>query len=466
MSGPAAEATRRGGSLFRVVLGAAVALAFLLAIVYVFGLRTDVGDVLPPYSTLRADPLGAKALYESLDRVPEVAVRRHFDPLTHLEPDRTTAVFFTGVRLVGDINALQADIAREFDRLMLGGARVVLTLHPEVRDPRLNIWSGTLQGGPARDPDGGNPPAADDQEEAAPDGGDEGEDDAGDGTHGDDPGAEEPAEDEAEDEAEEEADEEAFRAPALVRLIDRWGFELDFAPLVPGPDGSSFHAATVERVYGQDFPEELPWMSGLHFSETAPDWRVLYERGGHPVAIEREYGAGSFVVFTDSSLLSNEGLREWPAPALLAYLVGANRTVVFDEYLNGVRKTPGLMSLARRYGLHGFLVALFVLAGLTLWRNATSLVPPYSEAEAVARRQSQEGRSAAAGLVNLLRRSVPRERLLATCLAEWRKSAPARPGQDQRAEQAEAIVRGQPTRTEAEVLAAYREVASALQSRR
>jgi len=34
-----------------------------------------------------------------------------------------------------------------------------------------------------------------------------------------------------------------------------------------------------------------------------------------------------------------------------------------------------------------------------------------------------EGRDSAAGFVNLLRRSVPADQVLAACFAEWRKSA-------------------------------------------
>ncbi len=35
-----------------------------------------------------------------------------------------------------------------------------------------------------------------------------------------------------------------------------------------------------------------------------------------------------------------------------------------------------------------------------------------------------EGKDAATGFVNLLRRSVPPNELLATCFAEWKKSSP------------------------------------------
>ena len=54
------------------------ALGFLAGLAWLFQLRFAHGDVYPPYSTLRADPLGAMALFESLEALPGVTVRRDF----------------------------------------------------------------------------------------------------------------------------------------------------------------------------------------------------------------------------------------------------------------------------------------------------------------------------------------------------------------------------------------------------
>src|SRR2546427_9645317 len=40
---------------------------FVLGVGRLFQLRFEAGDVYPPYSSLRADPLGTKALFESLE---------------------------------------------------------------------------------------------------------------------------------------------------------------------------------------------------------------------------------------------------------------------------------------------------------------------------------------------------------------------------------------------------------------
>jgi hypothetical protein len=44
------------------------------------------------------------------------------------------------------------------------------------------------------------------------------------------------------------------------------------------------------------------------------NWRVLYERGGYPVLIERVFGSGSIVLCSDSYFLSNEALRRERIP--------------------------------------------------------------------------------------------------------------------------------------------------------
>ncbi len=63
--------------LLALVLGA----AFVVGLAQLFVLRYEVGDVYPPYSTLRADPLGTKALVDALGVLPHVEVRRNLNRL-------------------------------------------------------------------------------------------------------------------------------------------------------------------------------------------------------------------------------------------------------------------------------------------------------------------------------------------------------------------------------------------------
>jgi hypothetical protein len=126
------------------------------------------------------------------------------------------------------------------------------------------------------------------------------------------------------------------------------------------------------------------------------------------------------VVATDSYFLSNEALQNDRHPDLLAWLIGPNRIVVFDEAHLGVVEQPGVAALMQRYRLHWFLAALFLLAGLFVWKNATSFAPARA---AEASEAYIAGRDASSGFVNLLRRNIPTRDILATCFMEWKKTA-------------------------------------------
>src|SRR5436190_23553842 len=63
---------------------------FIFGLFELFQLRFETGDVYPPYSSLRADPLGTMALCESLQRVPGLTVRRDYSSSNELPPGRET----------------------------------------------------------------------------------------------------------------------------------------------------------------------------------------------------------------------------------------------------------------------------------------------------------------------------------------------------------------------------------------
>ena len=79
------------------VIGAALlAVAFVAGVYALFRLRFEAADAYPVYSTLRPDPLGAKALYESLALQPGLTVSRTMRPLTLIKGPDTT-LFYLGV---------------------------------------------------------------------------------------------------------------------------------------------------------------------------------------------------------------------------------------------------------------------------------------------------------------------------------------------------------------------------------
>ena len=66
------------------VVAAGVIVAFVLGAVKLTLMRFKGGDVYPPYSSLRTDPLGVKAFYEALSELPGLHVRRNYTPLDKL----------------------------------------------------------------------------------------------------------------------------------------------------------------------------------------------------------------------------------------------------------------------------------------------------------------------------------------------------------------------------------------------
>src|SRR5208337_850665 len=95
-----------------LLLGCAAALAF--GLVRLFQLRFEVGDVYPAYSTLRSDPLGTMAFYESLGRVSGVSTRRDFTTQNRL-PEEPHTVYLQLAGSDYDWDWVPADLSRELE---------------------------------------------------------------------------------------------------------------------------------------------------------------------------------------------------------------------------------------------------------------------------------------------------------------------------------------------------------------
>ena len=67
-----------------LLLALVLAAIFIGGLARLFALRYEVGDVYPPYSSLRADPLGTKALAAALGALPGIEVRTNFKPLPRI----------------------------------------------------------------------------------------------------------------------------------------------------------------------------------------------------------------------------------------------------------------------------------------------------------------------------------------------------------------------------------------------
>lgn len=314
-----------------------------------FTLRFERGDIYPPYASLRADPLGTRALHDAI-ALAGIPVRRHLAPLAEL-PDgegRTLMVLGMAAR------ELDGETERALRQFVIGGGRLILAFAP-VR---------TVGHRPAR--------------------------------YG------------------------AHRVPAhdISSWRRTWRLTFRFEDIP-----AAARAKAVRANAPHPLPDTIPCRTTLSFGNHDRAWNPLYLLDDHPVALVRRWGRGHAVLLADAYLLSNEALRRQRATPLLAYLVGHAREVLFEESLHGITERPGIVSLARRYRLHGLLAGLLVAAALFLWRQSCPFVPRLPPPRD-ARQIITGGRDSADALVSLLRRSIRPDAILPACAAQWRRSLP------------------------------------------
>ena len=100
--------------------------AFAGVLAWIVAQRLGSGDIYPEYSSLRADPLGTKAFYESIDRLPGRNVNRHLHPLTRLRGSRDVTVLVLGTP---SLAAVDAGFFEHLERIARTGGRVVLAIN-------------------------------------------------------------------------------------------------------------------------------------------------------------------------------------------------------------------------------------------------------------------------------------------------------------------------------------------------
>jgi hypothetical protein len=106
-------------------------LGFLYGLWKLYDLRFAAGDIYPAYSSLRADPLGTKALYEGLRRIPGVSCSRNYRDVPGIARG-TTTVLFLGQNPFS-FEAKPEDQIKELEALAASGARVVIAMRPVSR---------------------------------------------------------------------------------------------------------------------------------------------------------------------------------------------------------------------------------------------------------------------------------------------------------------------------------------------
>ena len=354
---------------------------FALGLRQLFVLRFRGGDIYPPYSSLRSDPLGAKALYESFSNLPGLSVSRNYKPLDIAQDTRDSTIFFLGA----EPWMLHSGLTADLQAFATSGGRVVISLLPVTAKPLWEPFSFR-----------GDPTEEEDEKEDA------GEEEEG-----------EEAE-EQDREAQEQKTQEERSAPPT----ENWDVSLDYSA---SAESRALCLLTGEED-GPGLEPSISWHTILFFDDPGKDWNVIYSRDDKPVLIERRRGRGTIVLSADSYFFSNEAMSAERLQALLAWLAGASGTLVFEETHLGTQERRGVAALARGYGLQGTFAVLILLAVLFIWKSIASFVPPYKEHLLEEHSGFARGRDELAGLVSLLRRNIPKSGILDVCYRQWARS--------------------------------------------
>ena len=373
---------------------------FVVGVVHLFQLRFEAGDIYPPYSSLRSDPLGTLALYESLNRLDAVETSRAYKPITPKDvKDIGATLMYLGLSPSAR-GPVQETLANPLLQLVSRGGRVVVTFVPIRKAPT------DMQG-----------VEADEIKEI-----EKTEDSAsGDGTvdSSDEAPDAEPSPMEADEAVDQnEPDEAPFDHTAIVSLESKWSVGFRYFETEPDDDT----AVGFRAVASSENLPEVSWHSRLYFDAPASVWQTIYTVGGHPVIIERSLGRGTLILCADSYFLSNEALRDEPHPKLLTWLVGGHRRIVFDEFHHGVAKRSGVVSLIRKYDLHWVLLGFAVLAVLFVWQRAAPFMAPLVQTEIDTDGDIHQTKDYTQGLISLLRRNVVAKDLISVCIKEWQSA--------------------------------------------
>ena len=339
-----------------------VLITFCYGVIHLLVLRFKTGDVFAPYSSLRSDPLGTRALYDSLVRLGTLSVQRNYEALSRFGSGQDTTVFYLGVK-ARKWEYVWEDLLEPLEKIATQGGRLVVSFLPEVNPPDKTDASTSQSPDPEKLTPGQSNPPSNIEKNNAKQHKSEASDVAKSKSGRPKKSGEIPSRKKSEKKCE------------CAYLQERWGvsfgYQKQFSPeLKIKANGVGQSESDVQ------FPP-VSWHTALYFKGLDPSWKTIYTLYDQPVIIEKAMGQGSIVFTADSFFVSNEALLLDRNPELLTWLIGPNSRIVFDEHHLGVTKTRGVAALIRTYRLQWFFVSIALLAVLVVWKNATHFVPPH-----------------------------------------------------------------------------------------
>ncbi len=403
---------RRSSAINFLILIAVVAAA-IWAFGSVLSSRFSQGDVYPRYSTLRTDPLGAKALYEAMDQLPGVECQRNYRPLDKLTLKPATALMIYHVR-PSDLSYGSALDGESVVKLATGGARVVITI-----DGQLSATDTISEAAKQKQRENDKKRIQELREKLEKEKAKEDEQKG------------RPAEPQ-EKKSDGTKRKNEWELDSLKSLKKQLGISVKAGAFTMLPKGG--YKTTPARAMAVAAGDMPLWYSKTSL-QIEPDasgkWEPLAVVKDDIVLAQRRIGRGVIILATDTYFVSNEALWKEPSPAFLDWLTGGASTIIFDETHLGTQQNPGIMTIANRYGLQGLFFGALALFGLFIWQNSFSLIPP-REDNREGSAGTVSGQSATTGLVSLLRRGIPRSNLLRQSFEAWEKSASAKTAAMQR----------------------------------
>jgi hypothetical protein len=111
-----------------LILLVATVIGGLYGLYRIMLLRLESGDIFPPSSTLRDDPLGSKALFMSLEQLPGLKVSRNHRAMDRINGNQDSTLFLLGA----NASVLDSATARQtLERIASAGSRIVVSLNPQ-----------------------------------------------------------------------------------------------------------------------------------------------------------------------------------------------------------------------------------------------------------------------------------------------------------------------------------------------
>ena len=363
-------------------------LLFSAGLVRLFKMRFEAGDLYPPYSSLRTDPLGSRALFESIDDLSEDRVSRNFGPLDRIENRNGSTLLIIG--LTGDESRFREEgwqsLLKNISRT--GGRLVISFVSREVMEKRED---GKESETACPDETETSAPAGTDATTDAPDPGGNPEEAAPEALPVENPASEADAEED------------------LLNL----GLSLDHE----SRDREELGYAAIREGGKPDDPlTAIFWRPGLFFQPDDPSWMVSYACNDNPVIMARSWGKAEIIMVADSYLFSNEALLDNRETRLLAQLVDPSGKVIFDEFHHGLVKSINTADLIRKYRLHSLVAAFVLIMILLIWRQAT--VMPVIRDEDIESDEDSES-EIRQGWIQLVKQHILPRDMLSVCHQAW-----------------------------------------------